>query len=117
MRGVQFTYPGTDTPVLEGVDLTIPAGASVAIVGENGAGKTTLVKLLTRMYRPTAGIVSVDGIDLSTIDASAWRERVAATFQDFVRYELEAAGTVGVGDVPRYDDMGAIATALDRAAA
>ena len=117
MTDVSFTYPGTDTPVLQDVNLRIPAGSSVAIVGENGAGKTTLVKLLTRMYRPTAGTITIDGVDLNQVDTAVWRERVAATFQDFVRYELMAAGTVGVGDVPRYDDMDAITVALERAAA
>jgi ATP-binding cassette subfamily B protein len=117
LDGVAFTYPGTDAPVLEDVNLTLPAGASIAVVGENGAGKTTLVKLLTRMYRPTEGIITVDGVNLDDIDTEAWRARVASTFQDFVRYELMAGGTVGVGDVPRYDDVNAITTALDRAAA
>jgi ATP-binding cassette subfamily B protein len=117
LRDVSFSYPGTDTPVLQHVTLTLPAGASVAVVGENGAGKTTLVKLLTRMYSPTTGTIALDGIPLHDIDPVEWRKRLAATFQDFVRYELVAAGTVGVGDVDRYHDIDAINRALDRAAA
>jgi ABC-type multidrug transport system fused ATPase/permease subunit len=73
--------------VLDGLDLTIPAGASLAIVGQNGAGKTTLVKLLCRLYDPEEGAIEVDGTDIRSLDLDAWRGRVAAVFQDFVRYE------------------------------
>lgn len=99
------------------MNLDLPAGASVAIVGENGAGKTTLVKLLTRMYTPTSGTITIDGTPLSEIDPTVWRSRLAATFQDYVRYELTVAGTVGVGDIDRYDDVAAVNVAIDRAAA
>ncbi|GAA2868631.1 ABC transporter permease [Actinoplanes cyaneus] len=112
---VSFTYPGTGEPVLTDVSLSLPAGASVAIVGENGAGKTTLVKLLCGLYRPTTGQILVDGIDLRRIPAESWREHLAAGFQDFVRFELLAGQVVGLGDVPRIGDDGAIADALDRA--
>ncbi|MDX6505282.1 MAG: ATP-binding cassette, subfamily bacterial [Gaiellaceae bacterium] len=115
LQGVAFAYPGTDTPILSDVTLEIPAGMTVAIVGENGAGKTTLVKLLCRFYEPTEGLILVDGIDLRDLDAAAWRERIAAGFQDFVKYELLMAETVGVGDVPRVTDRAAVAAALDRA--
>ena len=74
-------------PVLAGFDLTIPAGSSMAIVGANGAGKTTLAKLLCRLYDPTAGAIEIDGVDLRELDVAAWRSRLAAVFQDFVRYE------------------------------
>ena len=87
-EGVRFSYPTADHVVFEGLDLTIPAGRSMAIVGQNGAGKTTLAKLLCRMYDPVDGAVRVDGVDLRDIDVAAWRARVAAVFQDFVRYEL-----------------------------
>jgi ATP-binding cassette, subfamily B, bacterial len=86
-RGVRFAYPGGD-PVLDGLDLDIPAGSSLAIVGQNGAGKTTLAKLLCRLYDPRAGAVEVDGVDLRQLDLDSWRARVAAVFQDFIRFEL-----------------------------
>ena len=112
---VSFGYPPDGSTVLDGVHLHLPAGAAVALVGENGAGKTTLVKLLTGMYRPTAGEVLIDGVPLAEIDLEAWRKRTAATFQDFVRFELLAGETVGVGDLPRLKVDAALAQALDRA--
>jgi ABC-type multidrug transport system fused ATPase/permease subunit len=85
---VGFTYPSGGAPVYSNLELTIPAGRSLAIVGRNGAGKTTLVKLLCRLYDPTSGVITVDGHDLRTFDVEAWRERVTVVFQDFVRFEL-----------------------------
>jgi ATP-binding cassette subfamily B protein len=84
---VTFAYPG-GAPVLDGFDLTIPAGSSLAIVGQNGAGKTTLAKLLCRLYDPQQGSIDIDGVDLRTLDLAAWRQRLAAVFQDFIRFEL-----------------------------
>jgi ATP-binding cassette, subfamily B, bacterial len=115
LREVSFGYPPDGATVLDRIDLHLPAGAAVALVGENGAGKTTLVKLLTGMYQPTAGDVLVDGVPLADIDLAAWRERTAATFQDFVRFELLAGQTVGVGDLPRIDQVPALNEALRRA--
>src|SRR5213076_2956335 len=86
--GVDFTYPTSDRPVFAGFDLTIPAGSSLAIVGQNGAGKTTLAKLLCRLYDPTDGSIEIDGVDLRDFDIEGWRGRVAAVFQDFIRFEL-----------------------------
>ncbi|WP_433607324.1 ABC transporter ATP-binding protein [Dactylosporangium sp. CA-139114] len=117
LRGVGFAYPGAQRPVLRDVDLLIPAGHTVAVVGANGAGKSTLVKLLTRLYSPTSGVVLLDGEDLTGIDAERWRRRTAACFQDFVRFDLAVRHTVGLGDVPRMDDDGALAAAVDRAGA
>jgi len=114
-EGVAFAYPGTERPVLADVDLTLPAGSTVAIVGENGAGKTTLVKLLCRFYDATEGTVRVDGVDLATVDPAAWRERVAAGFQDFSRFELLARENVGVGDLPDIGSDEAVLAALRRA--
>ncbi|HUP87351.1 MAG TPA: ABC transporter ATP-binding protein [Acidimicrobiales bacterium] len=85
---VGFTYPSGGALVYRHLDLTIPAGRSLAIVGRNGVGKTTLVKLLCRLYDPTSGAITVDGRDLRTFDVEAWRERVSVVFQDFVRFEL-----------------------------
>jgi ATP-binding cassette subfamily B protein len=117
LHGVSFTYPGTDRPVLSGVDLLLPAGATVAIVGENGAGKTTLVKLLCRFYEATEGRMTVDGVDLRRLPLDEWRGRTTAGFQDFVRYELEAGRVVGLGDLPHLDDDEAVLAALERAGA
>jgi ATP-binding cassette subfamily B protein len=115
LQEVSFGYPPDGSTVLDRVDIHLPAGAAVALVGENGAGKTTLVKLLTGMYRPTAGQVLLDGVPLTDIDLAAWRERTAATFQDFVRFELLAGEAVGVGDLPRIDLAPALSEALRRA--
>jgi ATP-binding cassette subfamily B protein len=114
---VSFAYPGTDRLVLEGVNLELPAGAVIAIVGENGAGKTTLVKLLAKLYEPTSGRILVDGVELARMPADAWRTRLAGAFQDFFRFEFRARHTVGVGDVPRLDDEPAVVTAVGRAGA
>jgi ATP-binding cassette subfamily B protein len=114
---VDFRYAGADHDVLSGVNLRIPAGATVAIVGDNGAGKTTLVKLLSRFYEPTSGEILVDGVPLRHMQPEAWRDRLAAGFQDFARFEFLARHVVGVGDVPRLDDVGAVTEALRRASA
>ncbi len=99
-RNVRFAYPGSATPVLEGFDLTIPAGTSLAIVGQNGAGKTTLAKLLCRLYDPDEGTIEVDGVDLREIDLDAWRSRLAAVFQDFIRFELPLRDNVAPRGAP-----------------
>jgi ATP-binding cassette, subfamily B, bacterial len=99
-RGVTFAYPG-GARVLEDFDLTIPAGSSLAIVGQNGAGKTTLAKLLCRLYDPDAGSIEVDGVDLRELDVAAWRNRLSAVFQDFIRFELplrENVAPLGASD-------------------
>jgi ATP-binding cassette subfamily B protein len=114
---VSFAYPGTTRTVLEHVDLVLPAGAVVAVVGENGAGKSTLVKLLARMYTPTSGRITADGVDINHTDVSRWRERLSGAFQDFARLEFLAATTVGLGDEPRHDDRAAVGSAVDRAGA
>ncbi|MGH2758571.1 MAG: ABC transporter ATP-binding protein [Actinomycetota bacterium] len=114
---VSFSYPGTDRLVLQNVDLDLPAGKVVAIVGENGAGKTTLVKLLCRFYEPTSGRILVDGKELSSMAADEWRSRLAGAFQDFFRYELFARETVGLGDLVRMDEVPALRTAIERGGA
>ena len=87
-NGLSFAYPTTGETVLQGLDLTIPAGSSLAIVGQNGAGKTTLAKLLCRLYDPQSGSITVDGADLRSIDLAGWRQQITAVFQDFIRFEL-----------------------------
>ena len=114
---VNFAYPGTERLALEDVNLELPAGIVVAIVGENGAGKTTLVKLLAKLYEPTSGRILVDGVELARMPADEWRRRLAGAFQDFFRFEFKARHSVGVGDVPRLDDEPAVAQAVGRAGA
>ncbi|MET9351029.1 ABC transporter ATP-binding protein [Streptomyces termitum] len=117
LENVSFRYPGSDRDVLTGVDLTLPAGATVALVGENGAGKSTLVKLLCGMYRPTTGRVLVDGVDLRDLDPAAWAARIAPLFQDFARLELPLRENVGVGRLSALDDDGALRDAITAARA
>jgi ATP-binding cassette, subfamily B, bacterial len=114
---VSFAYPGTDRLVLDDVNLTLPAGAVVAVVGENGAGKTTLVKLLAKMYEPKSGSILIDDTPLARVRADEWRSQLAGAFQDFFRFEFRARQTVGVGDVSRLDDAPAVMTAVGRAGA
>ncbi len=101
---VSFTYPGIETPALERVSLHLHPGRKLALVGENGAGKTTLIKLLTRLYRPTAGRILLDGLELDAWDVDVLRKRVGVIFQDFVRYQLPAGENVGVGDAKGFSD-------------
>jgi ABC-type multidrug transport system fused ATPase/permease subunit len=98
-RNVTFAYP-EGRPVLDGFDLSIPAGSSLAIVGQNGAGKTTLAKLLCRLYDPQDGAIEIDGVDLQKIDVEAWRGRVTAVFQDFIRFELPLRDNVSPAGAP-----------------
>ena len=111
-RDLTFAYPD-GPPVLEHFDLTIPAGSSLAIVGQNGAGKTTLAKLMCRLYDPQAGAIEVDGVDLRDFSLDAWRERVTAVFQDFIRFELPLRDNVAPAGAPD----AAVRAALDSAGA
>jgi len=120
LRDVTFTYPAVAstplrvaTPVLEHFDLTIPAGSSLAIVGQNGAGKTTIAKLLCRLYDPQSGAIEIDGIDIREFDLPSWRSRVAAVFQDFIRLELPLRDNVAPAGAP--DDV--VRAALESAGA
>jgi ABC-type multidrug transport system fused ATPase/permease subunit len=98
-RDVTFAYPG-GAPILDHFDLTIPAGTSLAIVGQNGAGKTTLAKLICRLYDPQSGAIEVDGIDLRDCDLGGWRRRVTAVFQDFIRFERPLRDNVAPHGAP-----------------
>jgi len=112
-RNVTFAYESSAAAILDGFDLTIPAGSSLAIVGQNGAGKTTLAKLLCRLYDPQHGAIEIDGVDLRALDLDAWRTRVTAVFQDFIRFELSLRDNVAPRGAP--DD--AIRAALQAAGA
>ncbi|MFJ5736180.1 ABC transporter ATP-binding protein [Streptomyces microflavus] len=115
LRDVSFRYPGADLTVLRGIDLFLPAGSVVGLVGVNGAGKSTLVKLLTGMYRPTGGTITVDGEPLAKAEPEAWAARSTGAFQDFVRFELPLLESVGLGDLTRIGDRTAVLDALHRA--
>lgn len=109
---VGFRYPGGDQDILCGLNLTIPAGSSTAIVGVNGAGKTTLMKLLCRFYDPTSGRITVDGVDLHDLDWARWQARIAAIFQDFARFPFTARDNVRIGNLTATDEHIDHATAL-----
>jgi ATP-binding cassette subfamily B protein len=95
-----FSYPGEPAPVLTDVNLDLPAGSTVALVGENGAGKSTLVKLLTGMYRPSSGKITVDGADLASIGPARWRASTTGAFQDFVQFHMTLGDGVGAATAP-----------------
>jgi ABC-type multidrug transport system fused ATPase/permease subunit len=114
-RHLSFTYPGQPTPVYRDLDLEIHAGQSIAIVGANGAGKTTLVKLLAGLLEPDAGTIEVDGVALADLDRATWQHRVAAIFQDYVRYPFSVRDNVGLGETSPDRDL--VIRALDRALA
>ncbi|HXN22926.1 MAG TPA: ABC transporter ATP-binding protein [Candidatus Dormibacteraeota bacterium] len=120
LRDVTFAYPAgmsaplsAGAPVLEHFDLTIPAGSSLAIVGQNGAGKTTIAKLLCRLYDPQSGAIEIDGVDIRELDLVSWRSRVAAVFQDFIRLELPLRDNVAPAGAPD----GVVRAALESAGA
>jgi ABC-type multidrug transport system fused ATPase/permease subunit len=110
---VAFAYPGSETPVIDGITLHLPPRHKLALVGENGAGKTTLIKLMTRLYRPTRGRVLLDGLDLAEWDEDALRRRIGVIFQDFVQYQLTVGENVGIGDVAAIDDQARLDHAVD----
>jgi ATP-binding cassette subfamily B protein len=112
---VWFTYPDADEPAVAGVSLEIDAGEVVALVGENGSGKTTLAKIVAGLYRPQAGRVLWDGVDVADVDQDELRESIAVIFQDFQRYLLPARENIGMGRHARIDDVEAIVTAAERA--
>jgi len=115
LRDVWFRYSPDSPWVLQGVDLTIPRGAAVGLVGVNGAGKSTLVKLLCRFYDAERGQILWDGVDVREIDPRALRRRIGAAFQDFMTYDLSAAENVGLGAIEHLDDLERIRAAARRA--
>lgn len=111
---VSFTYPGAARPALSGVSFHLKPGEKLALVGENGSGKTTLIKLLTRLYEPSGGRITLDGLPLHEWDIAALRRRIGVIFQDFVRYQLSVGENIGAGDVAAFDDEHRWAEAADK---
>jgi len=116
-RGVGFRYPESEEWVLRDVDLTIRPGEKIALVGHNGAGKTTLIKLLSRLYDPTEGVILLDGIDVRDIDPLELRQKIGVIFQDFVRYHLPASENIGFGQIEAADQMEKIVEAARKSGA
>ncbi len=117
LRGVHFRYPGASKEVLSGIDLAIEPGEKVALVGDNGAGKSTLVKLILRLYEPTAGEILYGGVDLRDMDPLELRSRLGVVFQDFVRYQFTLRENIGLGWVPHLEDRVRITEAARRGGA
>jgi ATP-binding cassette subfamily B protein len=101
---VSFTYPGATEPAVSDVSFDLTPGKSLALVGENGSGKTTLIKLLTRLYAPSEGRITLDGLDLAEWDPMALRTRIGVIFQDFARYQLKVGENIGAGDVAHFEN-------------
>ena len=113
-ESIAFGYPGMERLVVDGLDLEIRGGELLAVVGTNGAGKSTLMKLLAGLYRPDAGRVTVDGMDLQEIDLDAWRSRISIVFQDFAKYHLTLAENIALGQARVPYDASAIESAAER---
>ena len=111
---VGFTYPGAERPALEKINLHIRPGESLAIVGENGSGKTTLIKLLTRLYAPTEGKITFEGLELEEWDLDELRHKIGVIFQDFARYQLLVGENIGIGDIRNLADLDRIQTASEK---
>lgn len=115
LSDVWFRYTDDGPWILKGVDLAIPSGQSLALVGLNGAGKSTMVKLLCRLYDPSKGSITWDGVDVRDLDVAELRTRISAVFQDYMSYDLTAAENIGVGDLPHIDDRERIIEAAHKA--
>ncbi|MFI6496617.1 ABC transporter ATP-binding protein [Nonomuraea typhae] len=115
LRDVWFRYSDGHPWILRGVNLTIPSGRALGLVGVNGAGKSTLVKLLCRFYDPTRGTIAWDGVDIREVDVSQLRRRITAIFQDYMNYDMTAAENVGLGDLGHFGDFSRIQMAARRA--
>jgi ATP-binding cassette, subfamily B, bacterial len=113
-QNVSFAYPDGRL-ALETVSFTIPSGKTIALVGENGAGKTTIIKLLARLYDPSAGTILVDGIDLKQLNLNQWREQIAVVFQDFCRYSLTVGENIALGDLTALEELGKLKLAAKKA--
>ena len=117
LEGVGFRYPGREEWALRGVELDIPRGRSLALVGQNGAGKSTMIKLLTRLYEPTEGRILLDGKDLRAWDLATLHRRLGVVFQDFNQYQLRVRDNVGLGSVDHLGDDAQVGRAVERGGA
>jgi ABC-type multidrug transport system fused ATPase/permease subunit len=115
LRGVTFRYPGTERLVLDDLQLAVRPGELLALVGLNGAGKSTLIKIMAGLYRPEAGSVTADGVDIRKIGATAWRRQISVVFQDFVRYQLSARDNIRLGQASVPADEAALRAAIEEA--
>ena len=116
-NNVSFRYPGSEKMVLQNINLFIPPGESIALVGLNGAGKTTLIKLLTRLYDPTEGQILLDGVDLREYDLKTLHQRFGVIFQDYVRYQFSVRENIGFGQIEDLEDTERIESAAERGGA
>jgi len=112
-RNVSFSYPGTEKKVLDNVSFKLNKGEKLALVGENGAGKTTLVKLLVRLYEPTAGEILMDGVNIQSYNRAEYQQKFGAIFQDFVKYYLTAKENIAIGNILQFQDQSRIASAAE----
>lgn len=117
LKNVRFNYPGSDHPVLEGVNFKIKAGEKIAFVGENGVGKTTLIKLILRFYEPSSGEILLDGININKFSKEEYRARFGVIFQDFFKYEFRLRENIAVGDISQVDNDSMIVDAAERSLA
>ena len=115
-RGVDFHYPGTERTALSGIDLEVQPGEVAALVGANGSGKTTLVKLLCRLYDPSAGSITLDGAELSSYDVVDLRRQISVVFQDYLQYQFTALENIRIGDVELPADTPETRAAVETAA-
>lgn len=117
LQDVIFSYPGSDSKVLDGISFHIRAGEKMAFVGQNGTGKTTLIKLLLRFYEPDSGKILLDGVDITRYDKAEYQKQFGVIFQDFIRYEFKVKENIAVGDIDRINDQEAIEEAARRSLA
>ena len=116
-ENVGFRYPGSENWAVRNLSFTVPAGETLALVGENGAGKTTIVKLMTRLYDPDEGRITLDGIDLKEFSTADLRTHIGVIFQDFLRYSFSASDNIGVGRIEVAADRERIVSAAEQSLA
>ncbi|MDF2981951.1 MAG: transporter ATP-binding protein, partial [Devosia sp.] len=116
-ENVGFRYPGSENWAVRNLSFTVPAGETLALVGENGAGKTTIVKLMTRLYDPDEGRITLDGIDLKAFATADLRTHIGVIFQDFLRYSFTASDNIGVGRIEVAADRERIVSAAEQSLA
>jgi ATP-binding cassette subfamily B protein len=116
-RGVTFSYPGSDRPILRNLNLFLKPDERIALIGENGEGKTTIVKLLTRLYDPTAGQILLDGVDLREYDLDDYASNIAVIFQDFMRYDMTAWENIAVGQIGARENLDKVELAAKKSLA